>query len=414
MGFISWNEIGNFLGLGKGKDNYTQTKIFNIRNVDLSKGEQWVNVNPTNLYHLYQTTPQLRAVIDAKAGMMSFGCWKEYELKNGKESIVENSQLVQFLENPNPLQDGNEWIRQNVIAYNIYGNAINNIVDSQFKIMETPPKALWLLPTQFITIERTGKIFKTTSIDEIIKEYRLYHTDKVFDQYETKDILHFKNSNPDDPILGTSKIESLQMPISNIRGAYGFRNRIISSNSMLGILSSEASGMAGGNVVFDDNQQKKFNDSKNKTFGMQEGKSDLYMTQANVKYTPTSFPTKDLMLFEEIDQDFKTIIDTFGLNSNMFSFDRGATFENVKESLKMAYQNTIIPEGEQIAMGVSKKLGLDGRTRWLKLSFDHLEILKADKKVNAEVLKMNIETAEKLRLMGKIIESDTLINECFN
>src|SRR5690606_25925485 len=143
----------------------------NIRNVDLTKGEKWVNVNPTNLYHLYQTTPQLRAVIDLKATMKSFCKAKEYELKNGKKTLVENSQLVQFLENPNPLQNGNELIKQMSISYDVYGNSILNIVDSSFKVIPTPPKAMWLLPTQFVSIERTGKIFKTTQLDEIIKEY---------------------------------------------------------------------------------------------------------------------------------------------------------------------------------------------------------------------------------------------------
>ena len=38
-----------------------------------------------------------------------------------------------------------------------------------------------------------------------------------------------KDVNPDDPILGQSKIVSLMLPISNIRGAYGFRNRLINS-----------------------------------------------------------------------------------------------------------------------------------------------------------------------------------------
>lgn len=411
MGLIFSDNLLNFFGFGRGKDAFTQTKIYPIRHIDLTKGEQLVNVNPKNLYHLYQTTSHLRTIIDTKATLKSFGRWRDCELKNGKKSYVENSEFVQFMENPNPLQNGNEFIRQLSIAYDIYGNAICNVVDSEFKLIQTPPKAMWLLPTQFVTIERTGDIYKTTLIEEIIKQYRVYHTDKVYDTYQTKDILHIKNSNPDDPVLGTSKIESNQLQISNIKGALGFRNRIISSNSMLGILSSGSNdGLA---KSLDADAQKQLNASMKSTFGMQEDKSDLLMTEANVKYQATAYPTKDLMLFEEIDQDFSALIDSFGLNPSMFAFQKQSTFNNVKEGFKMALQTTVIPESEELAMAVTKRLGMDGKTRWMELDYSHLEILKEDKMVNAEVLKMNIETAEKLRIMGKTKESDTLINECF-
>jgi hypothetical protein len=42
----------------------------------------------------------------------------------------------------------------------------------------------------------------------------------------------------------------------------------------------------------------------------------------------------------------------------------------------MAYNDCIIPFGQTIALAFSKHLGMDGKTEWLELSYDHLAILK--------------------------------------
>ena len=45
-----------------------------------------------------------------------------------------------------------------------------------------------------------------------------------------------------------------------------------------------------------------------------------------------SFPTKDLQLFEEVEDDMRVMLDTFGLNDNLFSKIKGSTFNNVDAS----------------------------------------------------------------------------------
>ena len=106
-------------------------------------------------------------------------------------------------------------------------------------------------------------------------------------------------------------------------------------------------------------------------------KDELIITESNVDWKPMSFPTKDLMLFEELSADKLAIIDAFGLNANLFSSERGATFNNVKESIKMVYTDTIIPEAQSMYNSMMKQWGLSG-DYYLKADFSHLASLQED------------------------------------
>ena len=53
------------------------------------------------------------------------------------------------------------------------------------------------------------------------------------------------------------------------------------------------------------------------------------ITESQVSWQPMSYPTKDLMLFEELNADKIALIDAYGLNVNLFSSERGTTFSNV-------------------------------------------------------------------------------------
>jgi hypothetical protein len=92
------------------------------------------------------------------------------------------------------------------------------------------------------------------------------------------------------------------------------------------------------------------------------------------------------MLFEEIDEDFLTIIDNYGLNANIFSRSKGSTFENLNEGLKQAYQSTIIPEAEELALNRSEMFGLLQKGEWLELDFSHIPVLQENSKEKAEIL----------------------------
>jgi phage portal protein BeeE len=129
-------------------------------------------------------------------------------------------------------------------------------------------------------------------------------------------------------------------------------------------------------------------------------KDELIITEANVNWQPMSYPTKDLMLFEELTEDKLAIIDAFGLNYNLFSSVNGATFSNVKDSIRMVYTDTIIPETQSMYDSIIKQFGMDVEGYRLYAEFDHLPILQHDELASANVLKIKTEAVERMLNMN--------------
>ena len=113
-----------------------------------------------------------------------------------------------------------------------------------------------------------------------------------------------------------------------------------------------------------------------------------------------SYPTRDLLLFEELTADKMALIDAYGLSYNLFSSEKGTTFTNVRDSIRMVYTDTIIPETQQLYNNLMSQFGLDKEGYYLEACFDHLPVLQADQKEQAEVRKINSETMKTLQEIG--------------
>ena len=400
--FFSFRNLPSLL-FGRGKDQYTQTRFPFLTQVMMTKGVDWVDDSNNNKYHLYRTTAQLRAVIDRKAMMFANGKWKQYQLTRDGVQEIPDSPFLELLENPNFLQNGAEWIAEGSILRSVYGNKI------QFcnKAGNTP-RLLWNLPVQYVQIDKTGKLYRQVAIEDVITKYELIIGD-VHDTFTPDEIIHMRDPNPNDPIIGLSKVEALNMEISNIRAAKGFRNRIITSDAMLGILSTKAADGIGVTGL-DVKEQERINEGFRKKWGMQEGKGDILQTEASAQWVPMSYPTKDLMLFEEVDEDFKMIIDMYGLNANLFSFKGQSTYENMEHGMRLAYRDTIIPEAKNESLIYSKYFDLIEQGQWVELDYSHLDLLQEDhteqNKSNAEAIQILIQAGLSREKIEEIIGID--------
>src|ERR1017187_8971667 len=83
-------------------NGYNQNTIFN------SKTPRWVNVD--DLMTPYADCPHLNIVINRKAELFSNGKWKVVDI-NDDEQEFPNDPILTLLNNPNPLQKGNEFLK---------------------------------------------------------------------------------------------------------------------------------------------------------------------------------------------------------------------------------------------------------------------------------------------------------------
>jgi phage portal protein BeeE len=324
--------------------------------------------------------------------------------RNGE--LIENSPLVAYLEHPNVLQSRNEFFQQRDIQKSLYGNAFTYVLKGSS--LQTNPSAMWNLPPSLLKVVRTGKIFKETDVNEIVSKVILDNQTANGEVYEFSDLWHSNTPNPEDPLLGISPLVALKMPLSNIAESYKHRNVIMVKKGALGILSTDFKG--DGGVPLTQAERERIEKEYNRAYGVNNDQSSVIMSQSNLRWQPISYPTKDLMLFEEVDADFKTIIDMYGLNDNLFSFGKASTFSNLYEGIKLAYQDTIIPDAKDEVESLSNYLKLPDN-EYLEADFSHLAILSEDGSKKAERLNKLADACKKLTDTG--IYTPAQLNEMF-
>lgn len=394
MKFISLQSIRDYFSFGGG-NAYSNTPYIPQNSFLLTGQPEWIETQTENLYEIYMTTPQLYAVIQRRGYLLASGQWKHYN-KDGEE--IENSPFVELLENPNPLLNGNDFIRQWNENKCVFGNNYEYILKG-FSTQEVPSGLSNLDPSR-MRIKTTGKTYKQTKIEDIISKYELLSSDGgILDQFDPKEINHMRIVNGTNIIQGDTPFRPLFRPISNIRAAYSFRNVIMNKKGALGILSNSQKDSVGGIPVTPQERQR-IEKEYQQQYGIDDKQMQVIITNSSLDWKPMSYPTKDLMLFEEVDADTRVIIDAYGLNDNIFSREKGSTFTNLAEGLKQAYQETIIPEAEELAMNRSKLFGLVEKGEFLHLDYSHIPVLQSDKNKEADILDKKVKAIKTLSETG--------------
>lgn len=339
-------------------------------------------------YELYNTIAELKQVVDKKAIMFSNMDIKL--IKSDTREEIEDVDLMKLLENPNIFQSMNKWLRNFKVQEQVYGN--------QF-IYKNKPSRLSKYPASLINISSaylkpwlTGRVYDQISIDGVIKKY-VYEDENGKKDYDTNDILYTKLDDLDNPIIGKSPLTSLRLPLTNTKLAYDYRNVIMAEKGAIGILSNQSID-AVGNIKISKEDKDKINNQYGSEYGIGAGQKRVILTESNLQWQPMTYPTSDLLLFEEVDANKLTIVDHFGLNINIFS-NKNATFENVKQSLIQCYQDTIIPEADEFMQALGKFIGIPEGTE-LYASYDHLSILQSDRDKEEGIITKRVASIKQL------------------
>jgi phage portal protein BeeE len=398
MGIV---RVGNFsIGWGKGVDRWTKTNgYFGSLNQVLFNGRKAeYEIVEGREYELYDTTAEISIVIGRFASMFANGRFV-HKRKNGtvQGEVIEDSALVQLLENPNPTQSGEEWKQESVLHYWLFGNIIQHPVYG-IRSINPYPKVINNLPPEYTTITTTGKRYTFTKIEDIVTEYILNNGDSGTTKFKPKEIIHHKRVDPRNPLFGRSVLFSLRMPITGIRSAYGYRIVSHTEKGALGIYGNKTSD-AGGHKPLQAEDRLAIEKQYSETHGQFSGQARTRFVDGDVTYTPTGFAIKESMTFEEVTEDTKKIIDALNLNDNIFSKEKSKIQANLKEGLRMAYQDAIIPFSESFCSNLSKGLELP-ENEWIEMDFSHIPALKEDDKEKAEIIKLKTEAYDKLVTSG--------------
>jgi len=269
------------------------------------------------------------------------------------------------LKTPNYFQDIKEFMRQTKLYHEIYGN---EYIYSLFPVGFTwnNSKALFSLPPNLITKEYNNTQPFWIWPQEPQGITYTYELDGVKYSIDNSQILHMndnnvtvKEANGTNVLNGESKLKGLRSALKNIKMAYESRGVILKYRGALGILSNQSTDGVGAGLPLEEKEIKDIQEKYNQYGGL-EGQFQAIITSANLRWQQMSVDPNKLGLFQETEEDFNKILDAFGVPSEMFTRQKGATFENQNQARKSIYENTIVPEANEWCMGLNTKFFPEG------------------------------------------------------
>ena len=355
-------------------------------------------VSTTDKFALYYEIPELHAVVNRYAKMVASA--NPIIVNDKGERIDPNgNNIFRLIDRPSAMQSWGTMMYMIAVNKCVTNNALIYAPKGSFG-------ALQLLPLAFnnVKIVPTGKNLISAELGSFIEKFQI--PTSVIDSYRDftpEEVIYLTEPDGINLFNTKSKIDTLKYPLSNLKKQYEKRNVLLANLFSLGILSSDnGDGISSVPLQPDDIKQMR-NDMKKRHDG------EIIITDKPIKFNPMTFPTKDLMLFEEMTADKLAIIDEYGLNQHMFGQGeggKGSTFSNVEMGERQAYNSTIIPDTEIIYDEFTKQLGLDREGLYLVPDFSHISVLKADEKYTAEAMAKRAEAVSKINELTPLSQDE--------
>lgn len=335
----------------------------------------------------YQKCPPLTSVINRKAQAYINGKTWVMNTRGKEATSKEADKIRKLLSKPNPLQSWKEFEAQQQVYMQLFGfSIVFPIIPIGFeKYGPIEATSLWNIPPYMLTIKETNKIFYQTDQSGIIESITLsYRNQKT--TLPLKSLYIFKDITPSFQTLvfPESRVCSLEMPINNIIGAMESRNVLINYRGALGAFTQDPGNGQYTPIAMNDKEKESLQNDFRR-YGLKNKQWKFIFTTAALKWQQIGVPTKDLMLFEEIDSDTMMICDQYGypyrLLANNSSNSLGGS--DVKQYKQLLYQDTIIPEAESCYEQWNNMFRTQEMNICLEKTYSHLPVMQKDEKDKA-------------------------------
>jgi len=320
-------------------------------------------------------------------------------LYDKNDDPVLNHWFLDLIAKPNPTQSWSDIVYSLSVNDALWSSAFAYCPKRSFNIRNL----IVPLPSDKMKIMLSGKKLKQMDKEGLIEGFEFDYGNDI-ETLTFDEILYLSTTDGVNIVNPSSRIESLRYPLSNIKAQYHKRNILLENIGAIGILSAKNSDI-GGSIPMSPEEKTEIQKS-----WFRRSKDEVIITESDVTWNPMSYPTKDLMLFEELTSDKIALIDQYGLNANIFSSEKGATFSNVRDSIKMVYTDTIIPETQQMYDSMAHQFGLTEEGIKLYADFSHIPSLQIDELAKADSMNKRADVVKKVFESGVLL-SDAEIKE---
>lgn len=344
--------------------------------------------NEINHLRAYNECPPLKSIVGKRAKAFNVGKIEVFNKNTDKPATGPSAAAYRaILKRPNPLQTHKQFFAQQNIYLDIFGYCPVFIV-CPFGVPDAL-SAIWNIPPWIFDIQFTGGWLQQNHVDGIFSGYTMqWSTGLVTLPRENLKLIFDDGFGTDMDInlcIPDSRLRSQEYPIFNIIASLKARNSLITRRGPTGILSNQGHD-AVGNIPLPNGEKNAIQQDFSR-YGIVGQEFQVIITEANLQWQQMGFSTKDLMLFEEIEDDVNSLCDAFGWFPELLARTKGATFDNKEKAEKMAYTSTIIPEAESRIEQISNAIIGQGDTIEYRISYAHAPALQAERLQTAQARK---------------------------
>jgi len=408
MGINSFLDNWSYNRLMQRQPAFSQQNYINpFANLSINKNlPSWVALSePAHYESAARFNPIVKGAINLLATAASNG--KKYltDASTGEEiPWTDKRDVVQkikklLVQRPNPLQSGREYEKQGVFYFNTFGNRyvyglMPSGFDSELDIMNI--EALWNLPSQFMQVRTTGKLYKQTQIKDIISSYARVDSNPI-EMFDPVSIMHYNEVNISSEmstIMGISKLEVLKNPIKNTQLVFEAIDVLLTQGGSKGIISVDSRDGTGSIVPLQPKEKEEVNNTFKNDYGFLNGQNPFLVSPVPLTFTKTAMTSKELGLYEEFSNNSILISNEFNIPPELLkTYIQGATYENQEQSVKRLYQDTVIPQKEDDDQYTNHRLNLEKYGVVLNTRWDHIPALAENEKDKATSNSLNVKSA---------------------
>ena len=309
---------------------------------------------------------------------------------DSNDEPIENSVLLDLLNNPNPDQNRIEFYESMNVGHEATGNAyiwhIKGIgAGDELKVLPSDKVEILLDSNKNETIGYRYTRPNGTNIKIPVEDVLHVHTSNVV------------NTTGEDAKYGLSRLQAAWVVVKSSGEKFSASASIFKNRGIIGILTSK------GNTPMKPKERQEMQEAFEKEAGGADNYNKLKVSSTELNYIQTGMSPTDLKLIEGLVQDMRTISSIYGLSSVIFNDTANSTYNNVSEAVRSAYNEVYIPLGnkfdDKLSVWLSERLGVDEK---VIIDLTSIEVIKASTNQVAQSL-----SSLSPLLANKVLESMT-------
>ena len=324
---IVWNPENDDTYINKGY-RYNPT-IYSIVNL-ISKTAQTI---PFQIYEVKNENDLKRYKSLTASDFTANSLFKAGQIQKSALVELEDTELHQLLENPNPAQSYASWI-QEIIAYGkLTGNRYIDGISPDTGNGKSKFRDLYVLPSQVMEIN-SGGIF------EPVKSYTLEYNGTV--RIDADFICHIKDFNPyydgtGSHLYGMSPLKAGLRAMDTNNEAVTTGVKYLQNQTARGVLTSDEGDLT-------ETQAKELKRKFKQTYQGSDNAGDVIITPKKLSWINFGLNASDLSLIEQYNASIKDLCNVYNVPVQLLNNTDSSTYNNMKEAKKALYQNAVMPE----------------------------------------------------------------------